>query len=132
MIKNEEKITKEFCQGKGLIFFPKTVEDAQFIQDSFILMGFKWGDPDTLSDCVSNGMVLKEGLLYSSPNTESRTTGFLCTSDQFSVEYKSDRELIMQLFNQVADLGKMVNAIYDELQPKVLDKPVLKKPGTQP
>ena len=44
MIKNEEKITKAFCQGKDLVFCPQTAVEATFIQHKIFEMGYSWAN----------------------------------------------------------------------------------------
>lgn len=135
MIGNTEKITREFCQGNRLLFFPRKDDDAICIQQKFFAMGYKWGDGDgsvgNVALCVEKGMVLSEGKFYTSPNSESLQRGFLCTVDQFDDTYKTDRELLLELFNRLAAIEKQQAEILAELRPQQLDKPILgkKEPG---
>lgn len=97
-------------------------------------MGYEWGevhtqDIDELENCVAEGMELDNGELYYGPPAEDIQKGLFCTSGQFDKKYLSDRELMIDLFNK---LSARIDAIYEELQPKVLDKPAIRKPGTQP
>jgi len=127
MRKNDTMITKEFCRGKTLIFYPKTAEEAEFIQSKIFEMGYHWGyarvaEVGHASTCIAAGMVLKNEKLYTDPNNESLLNGILCTYDQFE-KYPTERELMLELFNQLAALSKKVDAIYTEVMPRVMDKP---------
>ena len=44
MENNKSKIDRNFCINKALIFYPKTVEEARFIQERIFHMGFSWAD----------------------------------------------------------------------------------------
>jgi len=135
---NQEKITKEFCLGKRLIFYPKTEQEAALIQRKFFDMGFRWSSGSAevmrLDDCVSHGVLLTaESVLYHSPSSSSTETGLLCTSAQFDENHLSpEMTFMMTQFNQLAaqlkELARAVAEIKKELQPQRLDKPVVKKP----
>ena len=128
MIENTQKITREFCQGKRLLFFPRTEDEAICIQRKFFALGYKWADGDGAVKraelCVKKGMVLNDGQLYDSPGSESLQKGFLCTADQFDDAYKTDRELLLDLFNRLAAIEKQQAEILAELRPQQLDKPI--------
>ena len=132
---NTAVITKEFCKGKTLIFFPQTEEEAASIQRKIFAMGYNWGNNcgasirDT-SGSVSGGMVLDEqGLLWTIPRERHFATGLLCASDQLDEKYLSpDRAFMLELFNK---LSAKIDAVYEELRPPTLDKPILKKPKSE-
>jgi len=142
MKRNTEKITRNFCQGKTLIFYPVTEEEAEFIQRKLFAMGFSW-ESDALingighgGSCVKYGMKLEEGKLATYPQPKDKKAGFLCTSDQFDEKFKTDQELLMEQFNKLSagqkeiskkldELIKRVDAVYEEIKPKRLDKQVI-------
>jgi hypothetical protein len=138
---NHEKITKEFCQGKRLLFFPQTSEETVFIQRKLFELGYEWDDNNEWTDpslktkvysvggCISTGMVARDGKIYTDPNEESYKTGFLCTSTQFDESFVSFEQAILAQFNK---LSAKVDAMYGQIMPKTLDKPVTKKPGGGP
>lgn len=133
---NKERLTKEFCQSRRLVFFPKTEQEAALIQRKLFSMGFAWAngavDARCLDDCVKSGMILtSEGVIYHSPS--SGDNGLVCTSAQFDENYLSpDMALLMgeikKLSAQITALTEEVAEIKKELQPQKLDKPVVKKP----
>lgn len=137
---NDQKITKEFCKGKDLVFFPQTLEEAQFIQRKIFEMGFKWGkgeyDFENRSVTIEfssarllEGLHLdKKGNLFAKPSNDGLISGLLCTSAQFDEKYLSPHEQLLAEFNK---LSAKVDAIYEELRPTKLDKPVLKKPENE-
>ena len=135
MKNNTAVITKEFCKGKTLIFFPQTEEEAAFIQRKIFAMGYRWvEDPGTsvrhISESVNTGMVLDEkGFLWFNPSAKSLATGLLCTSDQFDEKYLSpDRTFMLEQFNK---LSAKIDAVYEELRPPTLDKPIRSKPKSE-
>ena len=138
---NNEKITKEFCDGKILIFYPKTGDEAEFIQHKLFEMGFAWKSGLTeignIASCVLNGMELDGGKIYTSPPRGDVDKGFLCTPAQFNGNYLSpEQTFILEQFNKLAarieDISRKVDAMYDQVMPKSLDKPVFKKPDSTP
>lgn len=85
---NQEKITKEFCQGRTLIFRPKTVEEAEKIQRRLFGMGYRWrmsGDQVIMQeDCVEKGLTLRDnGHIHLGVSDDDMQKGFLCTLEQF-------------------------------------------------
>jgi len=92
-----------------------------------------------LANCVSKGMVLRDGKLYHGSDKKSQETGLLCTAAQFDendLRYLSGDALMREVFSRLSarmdELSEKVDAIYEEVMPKMLDKPVIKKPGPQP
>jgi hypothetical protein len=136
---NQERLTKEFCRGKRLVFYPKTEAEAEWIQRTLFDMGFSWAsgsmEISSLDDCAKRGMLLtSEGVIYHSPSPSSTETGLLCTGAQFNENYLSpEMTFFMTQFNQISaqlkELTRAVAEIQKELQPQKLDKPVTKKPG---
>jgi len=136
---NQERLTKEFCRGKRLVFYPKTEAEAEWIQRHLFGMGFKWAngsrEVSRLDDCANHGMLLtSQGNLYHGPSSPDTETGLLCTGAQFNENYLSpEMTFFMTQFNQISaqlkELTRAVAEIQKELQPQKLDKPVTKKPG---
>lgn len=135
MIRNEQQITREFCKGKRLVFFPKTEEEAALIQRQLFTLGFGWADKGAqikdCYECVMQGFVAMDGQLTTKPTPETFNTGFICTKEQLGC--KPDQPgaphlpLTVQNFNELA---ARLQAIEAELKPKVLDKPPFTKPGS--
>lgn len=139
MIRNEEKITKELCVGKTLVFLPKNKEESAFIQRNLLDMGCSWARKDggSMAEIVpgvgygAEGICLQLGKMILFGGGDG--AGYLlCSSDQFSENYTSDRLLLQSLFNVVSALTQKVDAIYAEVMPQKLDKPVLDKKPPQP
>ena len=136
---NDQKITREFCKGRTLIFYPRTEEEAGFIQRRLFELGCGWCNDravvQNVKDCVSHGIFLDAGkIYYDGGNTAAGRNALLCTSAQFDENYLPPEQVfIWEQFNQLAarieEINKKVDAIYKELQPAKLDKQVLKKPG---
>jgi hypothetical protein len=125
---NDQKITKELCAGKILIFCPKTEDEAIFINRQMGELGLlKQTNPlKEPARCVTVGFVLKDSELHYF-DAGLHHTGFVCTKDQFDKNYISpETAFIMEQFNK---LSAKVDAIYEELKPAKLDKNNLKKPG---
>lgn len=137
MQENREKITKDFCRGKILLFFPKTENEAAFIQRQIFSLGFKWcreygTEVSFLDRCVVSGMELDDGVLYTGPSESDRNRGVLCNSAQFDDSYVApltDREMLMAIFNRLAAVEKQQAEILAELRPKILQKPAFEKSG---
>ncbi|MCE9507490.1 MAG: hypothetical protein K8R48_04130 [Alphaproteobacteria bacterium] len=128
---NKERLTREFCRDKRLLFLPKTEAQAEWIQRHLFDMGFRWpngkAEVSRLDDCARYGMLLtSEGTLYHS--ISSGDPGLLCTAEQFNENYMSpDMVLLMDRFNQLSaqmkEIAQAVAEIQKELQPQKLDKP---------
>lgn len=138
MIENHEKITKEFCQEKRLLFFPETAAEAMFIRRQALEMGYSDEQHFNIVESVSKGMVLRDGKIYTAPGTESLAIGLLCTSEQFAASFDkndfnnlSGDALAREIFNRIST---RLDAIEKQLGPQTLDKPALsrKAPGAGP
>ncbi len=129
MKENTAKITKELCQNNVLLFYPQTTDEAEFIQRKIFDLGFAWSygsKVDNLDECVSGGMVLDHGTLYYSPDNVSKEKGLLCTSSQLDENYIAPPTLEQQvkaLAEEVTVLHATIDAIYEAIAPKTLDKP---------
>ena len=113
--RNTSLLTREFCAGKALVFFPQTGEEAVFIQRKLFEMGYKWSGGGEIvklvDECVGGGMVLAlwgggARLMHGARNER----GLLCTVDQFDEPFDrndprnapSEREMMMILFNKLS------------------------------
>ena len=138
---NDQKITKEFCKGKTLIFFPRSFDEAVFIQRQIFKMGFKWGKgsydfEDSSTTVIDSDARLLEGLLleknkealFARPDTEELRSGVLCDPAQLDETYLPPQQQVMEQFNKLSDRVEQVAAMVDELRaemsPKKLDKPL--------
>lgn len=133
MIEKKERITREFCLKAGrLQFFPKTHEEASFIEMQLLKMGFRWySDVPSISRCVATGMYLdldKTIMMGKSGDVSD----VRCDSGQFEEKHVSDRDFMTEQFNRLAErmeaLEARMRAMETELRPKVLDKPSLESP----
>jgi hypothetical protein len=137
---NTEKITALFCQGKTLVFYPKTEEDSIFIQNQLFAMGYQWNDSSrcitAVRESIDCGIYLKNNVIrYNTANASEG--GLLCNSSQFAKNYTSpDRAFMLEMFNkmaaQITALSEEVASLRKDLQPAKLDKPVFKKPDSAP
>jgi len=143
MRKNKEKITKELCFENNLIFLPETREEARLIQEKLLGMGYKWIDDDTkvacIDQCCQYGLILDEcQMSYRTPN--SNKDYLLCTLSQFDradkplltqEEQVSLRQEFKELAARQEEIFRKIDAIYEEIMPKVLDKPMIGRPKRQ-
>jgi hypothetical protein len=104
MKENTEKITREFCKNKNLIFYPKTEEEAAFIQRKIFDMGYDWINPHEergvirTKKCVEMGMTLWNGdLYYNVRESDKRGGGLLCTSGQFEEAPTAETEIARRI-----------------------------------
>jgi hypothetical protein len=131
MRENKTLITKEFCIDKNLVFYPQTAAEAEFIQRKIFSFGYKWADNigNRILDFntqTSRGLVLAHGTLYYNPVDHYEGTGLLCTSAQLDKNYVPPLSLEQQvqaLAAEVTALHKTIDAIYEAVSPKTLDKP---------
>ncbi len=68
-----QKIDREFFAGKRIIFAPKTVGEAAFVQQVLFSFGFSWrnhGQSITnLESCVTEKMIVREGYILYQPSS---------------------------------------------------------------
>jgi hypothetical protein len=97
---NHEKITREFCEGKTLLFYPKNRDEVVAIQERLHEMGFQWPDkypkdhvfdaPAFIKPCVESGMIaLKNGIIIYNDDRSNQWNGLLCTADQLKDNFVS-------------------------------------------
>jgi len=141
MEKNTETITREFCQGKNLIFQPKTVEEAVFIQRKIFEMGYRWywsrsNRVDNIEQSLNAGIELRHGQLFTGGYSAPKD-GILCTVHQFNEPFDPkdiknlyvppNQEFILELFNRMAEkidsLEDEVKQLRKEVGPKEPPKP---------
>lgn len=130
-----EKITKEFCKGKTLLFHPESEAEAEFIQQSLFRMGFCWDSgkifPLNLKQCCETGFILwsEDNRLYTNFGPHARKTSVLCTSAQFDppfaktmVQLSTNSDpmaLILQEFNKMAERIDRLSAEVQDLNQKM-------------
>ena len=98
---NKEKITKEFCKDKTLIFFPEDEKEAMHIQKRLFNMGYAWNAGDyeeafnifNPAACVDNGIVLSKGELFDGLTSEDYLDGIICTAEQLADDYVGPAEI---------------------------------------
>jgi len=122
MNKNTETINKEFCEGKKLVFFPQSKEEAQFIQATFFEMGFEWAygrgaKVNFVKGCVKSGLMLDtDGFLYTydPQRTDLQQDALLCDSRQFAPNWE-----IADIRNRIQNLPpSKIYGLFAELQGK--------------
>jgi hypothetical protein len=138
---NRSKLTPEFCRKHRLLFYPRTTEDAVFIQERLADFGIHWvggaGPGSHARECVDKGMLVDGGELYYNP--QAKSDDILCDATQFDKNFlPPDRAFLLEQFNKlaekidaqsarIAELEKKVGEMQDALFPKVEDtKPSLK------
>jgi hypothetical protein len=130
-----EKITKEFCKGKILLFYPKTKDEVEFILDRAFEMGFLWVNtgkvtsPRDIELAIEKGLNIKNEKIYTDQTSDDKAKGIVCTGEQFDYTLDennpaamSERELLMTLFNKVTILSEQVTYLTSEIAPKHLQK----------
>jgi len=133
MQENTQKITKEFCCNRSLIFFPETKEEAAYIQEKLFAMGYAWESgrktASFIDGCLQHGVILKNEIIYHGPDS-NMSRYFVCKSSQLPggqkfmppVEQESLREEFNELSKLVREMSKKVDEMYGEVMPKSLDK----------
>lgn len=85
---NNQKIDRALCQQATLVFFPKTNDEAVFIQERILGMGFAWKDMTQTVEhtdaCVETGLVLGAQGMTTHPSVDSIYNGRLCSAEQFN------------------------------------------------
>lgn len=125
---NTVKITRDLLRGNTLLFFPANECEAGFIQQQLLDMGCIWKNGETsiahAVACVSTGMCVFNGRIYTTPSGTSLQKGLLCRSDQFETPFLTpEMTFLMEQFDKV---NKRLAAIEEQLSPRTLDKPSLK------
>jgi hypothetical protein len=112
MKENSDIITKEFCKDKTLVFHPKSVAEAVFIQRQFLEMGFQWGNAHAhhkiqyVDECVSEGMAFEGGFLFWDPASATKKKALLCKASQFEKDFdKSDITNLLYTADHAATLA---------------------------
>jgi hypothetical protein len=139
---HSSKLTPEFCRQNNVMFRPKTIDEAIFIQQRLADFGIGWVTGDSIganaSECVNYGMVVQEGKLYHSPNSNARN--ILCSPEQFDAHYlPPEQKFFLEHFNRLAEridalatrlesLEHKVDVMHEALFPKIENiKPALKR-----
>jgi hypothetical protein len=115
-----DKLTREFCKGKILLFHPETEAEAEFIQRSLFRMGFSWESgktvPQVLKECCDTGLCLyTNGTLYRNPGENTRKNAEFCTSAQFDPPYGEAVVKLAADSNPMAVLLKEFNTMAGRL-----------------
>lgn len=124
------KITPEYALGHKLVFFPKSTDEAQAIQEAIFKMGFSWADDDKgvkkLQECVDKGILLDHGKLYYHPSKSS--ANIVCQTEMLDENYLPPAEKRMQeMFNtlmaRMDQLSEQIARIEKQIGPDALQKP---------
>lgn len=143
---NTRQLTKKFCTENNLLFLAKTENEAMQIQKNLLALGFLWkdgkGERSVRDSMLSYGFILEncEMMTLEKPaHLYSDVRNYLvCTLEQFDPRYESpeltrDEQIsLMKKFDELTRmftaLSAKVDAIYDEVKPKTLDKGSFKIP----
>lgn len=117
-------LTAEFCHRNNIKFYPKTVDEALFIQKRLADFGIRWVDNSAVganvSECTSLGMAVQNGKLYYNPS--SSTAYITCTSEQLDRNYvPPERAFLIEQFNKMADTINTLAARVESLEKKISD-----------
>jgi hypothetical protein len=136
---NQEPITRALVETNDLVFYPKTENEAIFIQQRLFELGARWGSHgavvDEVANCIAKGMICKRGeLLYNPVLSEPYLH---CTSEQFSQDFvPPERAFLIEQFRIIAErlerIEQRLDGIESELTPSHLDKRGLNAPGSGP
>lgn len=129
---NDQKITPELAAQADLVFFPKSLEEAVFIQRKLFDMGFTWGSgtyefENGSTDLISADTRLLEGLqldrekggLFAHPDKDALNDGLLCTVEQLAKDFVSPHQQLLNAFN---DVSRRLAALEEQINPRVLEK----------
>jgi hypothetical protein len=140
---NTQPITRELCARNDLIFYPKTAEEAAYIQTRLFSLGCFWERGEAASKvqypdaCAAKGLVSRRGELFTSPQLDKPY--LLCTADQLGEKYvPPSQAFLFEQFNLLAErldrrfdaIEKRLDGIEAQLAPANLDKQRLKSPGS--
>lgn len=130
-----QKLTREFCLNKTLIFYPGTVQEAIAVQKGLFNLGFIWADGvedvQKAHECAETGIVLEDNKIYYHPSSETKRKGTVCSVQQLDSNYISpDQSFMLDLFNKMSAridaLTAEVAALKQQLEPQKLEKNRLK------
>jgi hypothetical protein len=83
-----EKITKEYCAGKTVLFHPKSKEEATFIYRRLSELGIRSVPiASQFEKFLKFGMYAQEGRLYFCSSHEPPKNAVFCTSEQFDPSF---------------------------------------------
>jgi len=142
MPENAQLLTREYCKGKTLLFYPKNRAEAEGIQAAFFDMGYFWGSNHgqfiKFTDaCLEKGMLFLDDVLYTSPLPQHIANGLLCQPHQLPTAdpekyMMSDRQFMIDLFNRLSDRLDAIEAKIDAALPQnELDKTGLTPPANK-
>ncbi len=134
---DKPKITKQYCMGRELVFYPQTVEEAHFVQKQLFKLGMRWNTTgqrvSCVSECIIAGLVVKGGSLYYRSATDSNPY-IHCDIEQLKNDYQPPlrfEEKMALEFNvlsaKVDRLTELVEKLCAEVLPADSDKPGLKE-----
>ena len=115
-------LTPEFCRSNRLVFYPKTLDEVNFIQERLAEFGIRWADGKPVGalaqECLNKGMLVENAKLYYNPVSNDRS--IQCTAGQFNGEYISpDRAFLLEPFNKMAERIDALSSRVAELEKKV-------------
>jgi hypothetical protein len=130
---NSEKITRDFCRGKKLAFFPETRDEAVFIQKTVFSFGFKWRDGDThvaeIENSVAKGIGLSDGTMHYFKDAPDLGGYLICRATQLDENYLPPEqmrliEVFSRLMARIDGLEAKIDRISKEISPREIDKPL--------
>jgi hypothetical protein len=134
----EGAVTPETAQGRFLLFFPDTVEEAEKIIGWAKKSGMQaYRDSCTAKDAVQTGIGMLDGFYVTCPNRQfgALLGHWLCRADQLAENYVPPErcflleqfaalsEQITALSAKVARQEQIIEEMRDEVMPRRLKKP---------
>jgi hypothetical protein len=98
MVQNAQPITGDYCRNTKdrLIFHPESVEEAQFIADQFLRLGFRYfseGYRDQMNVAAAEGSIYLDTDKTIMVTAGRREDGALCSPDQFEQLFLADNQM---------------------------------------
>ncbi|MDP2206722.1 MAG: hypothetical protein Q8K65_10505 [Alphaproteobacteria bacterium] len=98
MVQNVQPITGDYCRNTKdrLIFHPESVEEAQFVAEQFLRLGFRYyseGYRDQMNVAAAEGSIYLDTDKTIMVTGGRRADGVLCSSDQFEQFFIADNHM---------------------------------------
>jgi len=98
MNENRLPLTADYCRNikERVIFHPESVEEAQFIAEQFLRLGFRYyneGYRDQMNIAAAEGSVYLDTDKTIMVTNSRRSDGLLCTADHFEQFFLADNQM---------------------------------------
>ncbi len=113
---HDNTVTKDFCLGKVLLFYPRTEHEAIFIHRKIIELGFEYANKQEsetrrIFNALSKGIMLDERGMLGCPTKEQTKTGRTCFITQFNEDYAPpEQRFLFRQFNKASVALKQTTA----------------------